>query len=193
METRFVGNGIMSVKEEGKVQPKSNLDFRLMSLTYKFRDLRLPRIDILKEVGIKAGFHVLDYGCGPGSYIVPLAELVGASGKIYALDVNTLAVRAVQKLASKKELTNVQTILSDCKTGLLPESLDVILLYDILHDLDKPGAVLAELHKVLRQKGILSVTDHHLKEDEIISRVTSRGLLKLSAKGKRTYSFSREE
>lgn len=32
-------------------KPKSNLDFKLMSLTYKFRDLRLPRMDILKEVG----------------------------------------------------------------------------------------------------------------------------------------------
>ncbi|MCK4241915.1 MAG: methyltransferase domain-containing protein, partial [Dehalococcoidia bacterium] len=61
-----------------------------MSLTYKFRDLRLPRMDILKEVGIEPGFHVLDYGCGPGSYTIPLAELVGESGKIYALDIHPL-------------------------------------------------------------------------------------------------------
>jgi hypothetical protein len=32
-----------------------------------------------------------------------------------------------------------------------------------------------------------------MKQDEVVSRVTSRGLFKLSAKGKRTYSFSREE
>ncbi len=187
-----MGNKTISAKGQ-YARPGPGLDFGLLSLTYKFRDLRLPRVNILKEVGIKPGFQVLDYGCGPGSYIVPLAALVGVSGKIYALDVNPLAIQAVQKLASKNKLANIQTILSDSKTGLLPESLDVILLYDILHDLDKPDAVLAELHRVLRQKGILSVTDHHLKEDEIISRVTSRGLLKLSAKDKRTYSFSREE
>jgi cyclopropane fatty-acyl-phospholipid synthase-like methyltransferase len=112
-------------KGDVRAKTKSNLDFRLMSLTYKFRDFLLPPMSILKEVGIESGFHVLDFGCGPGSY--------------------------------------------------------------------DPNGVLAELHIVLRPKGILSVTDHHMKQDEIVSRVTSRGLLKLSAKGKRTYSFSREE
>ena len=81
---------------EASVKPKPDLDFRIMSLTYKFRDFRLPRMDSLKEVGIRTGFHVLDYGCGPGSYIVPLVELVGESGKIHALDVHPLAIRAVQ-------------------------------------------------------------------------------------------------
>ena len=141
---------------EERIKPKSNLDFSLMSLTYKFRDFCLPRMDILKEVGIEAGFHVLDYGCGPGSYVIPLAELVGESGKIYALDVHPLAIRAVQRIASRKRLTNVQTILSDCETGLPLDSVDVVLLYDILHDLDDPKGVLAELHRVLKPKGILS-------------------------------------
>jgi ubiquinone/menaquinone biosynthesis C-methylase UbiE len=176
-----------------KARPGASLDFVLLSLTYRFRDLRLPRIDILKEVGIKPGFQVLDYGCGPGSYIMPLSELVGVSGEIYALDVNPLAVQTVQKLAARKGLANVHTILSDCKTGLLPDSLDVILLYDILHDLDEPDRVLAELHRVLRPRGILSVTDHHLKEAEIVSRVTGKRLFELAAKNKRTYSFSKEK
>ena len=183
----------MLTQQEARAKPKSNLDFRLMSLTYKFRDFRLPRMNILKEVGIRPGFHVLDYGCGPGSYIMPLAELVGESGRIYALDVRPLAIQAVQKIATKYRLTNVQTILSDCQTGLKPTSVDVVLLYDILHDLDDPNGVLEELHRVLKSKGILSVTDHHMKQDEIVSRVTSKELFELSAKGRRTYSFSREE
>jgi ubiquinone/menaquinone biosynthesis C-methylase UbiE len=178
---------------EAKAKPKSNLDFSLMSLTYKFRDFLLPRMNILKEAGIEAGFHVLDYGCGPGSYIVPLAELVGKSGKIYALDVHPLAIQAVQRLASRNRLENIQTILSDRKTELPPNSVDLVLLYDIIHDLDSASGVLAELHRILKPKGVLSLSDHHLKEGEIISQVTSGGLFKLSAKGKRTYSFLREE
>jgi trans-aconitate methyltransferase len=46
---------------------ESNLGFRLMALSFKFHDFFRPRIDILKEVGIKPGYHVLDYGCGSGS------------------------------------------------------------------------------------------------------------------------------
>jgi ubiquinone/menaquinone biosynthesis C-methylase UbiE len=187
-----MGNKKISAKEQN-AKPGTGLDFGLMSLTYKFRDFLQPRINILKEVNIKSGFHVLDYGCGPGSYIVPLAELVGASGRIYALDINPLAIQSVLRLASKKGLTNVQTILSDCKTGLASGSVDVVLLYDILHDLDEPTRVLEEMRRILKQKGILSVTDHHLKEDEIISRVRTNGPFKISTKGNRTFSFSKEE
>jgi ubiquinone/menaquinone biosynthesis C-methylase UbiE len=183
----------MPAQEEARVKPKSNLDFRLMSLTYNLRDFIKPRMRVLEETGIKRGFHVLDYGCGPGSYIAPLAELVGKSGKIYALDVHPLAVRTVQRLASRKGLDNVETILSNCKTGLPSDSLDIVILYDILHDLDNTDGVLMELHRVLKPEGILSLSDHHLKEAEIVSQITAGGLFKLSAKGKRTYSFSRKE
>lgn len=170
-------------------RPQSNLDFSLMSFSYKFRDFLLPRKKILEEVGIKPGFRVLDYGCGPGSYIIPLAELVGKSGKIYALDIHPLAIRMVQNIASKRKLANVETIYSNCKTGLPDNSVDVVLLYDTFHGLSDPDGVLEELHRVLKPDGILSLSDHHMKEDEIASRVTNKGLFKLSSRGKRTHSF----
>jgi ubiquinone/menaquinone biosynthesis C-methylase UbiE len=152
-------------------KPQSNFDFKLMSLTFKFRDIFSPRINILKEVGIKSGFHVLDYGCGPGGYIAPLAKMVGKSGKIYALDSNQLAIKNVKNMIIKKHLSNVETIHSDCKTGLPDNGLDVILLYDTFHDLKHPHDVLKELHRILKTHGILSVTDHHLKETELVTCV----------------------
>jgi len=174
-------------------KPMSNFHFKFMSFGYKFRDFFLPRMNILKEAGIKPGFHVLDYGCGPGSYIITAAELVGKSGKIYALDVHPLAIQRVQNIASKKQLSNVKTIFSDCKTGLSDNSVDVVLLYDAFHDLSEPKRVLEELHRVLKPNGILSFSDHHMKEDEIVSKVINEDLFRLSRRGKRTYSFSKEE
>ena len=170
-------------------KPMSNFDFKFMSVGYKFRDFFLPRKNILKEVGIKPGFQVLDYGCGPGGYIVPLAKLVGESGKVYALDIHPLAVQKVQDIASKKQLINVETILSDCKTGLPDKSLDAVLLYDVFHELSDPDGVLQELHRVLKPDGILSLSDHHMKENEIVAAVTNSGLFRLSRKGQRTYTF----
>ena len=170
-------------------KPKSYLDFRSMSLMYKFRNFFIPRKKILKEVEIKPGFHVLDYGCGPGSYIVPLAKLVGNTGKIYALDIHPLAIQRVQNIASKKGLTNLEAIYSDCKTGLPDNSVDAVLLYDIFHDLDAPNEVLRELHRVLKPNGILSFSDHHMKGNEIVSKISNGGLFRLLRKGKRTYGF----
>ncbi len=174
-------------------KPMPNSHFRWMSLEFKLRDLFSPRKSILKEVGIKPGFHVLDYGCGPGSYIIPLAELVGKSGKIYALDIHPLAIQKVQGIASKKHLTNVKTIHSDCETGLPEGSVDVVLLYDTFHDLSDPDGVLEELHRVLKPNGILSLSDHHMKTSEIIPKLTKGGLFRLSREGKRTCSFLKEE
>ena len=56
--------------------------------------------------------------------------------------------------------------------------------------LSEPDAILAELHRVLKLDGTLSFSDHHMGEDEILSRVTVGGLFRLSKKGKKTYSFS---
>ena len=174
-------------------KPMSNFDFKFMSCGYKFRDLFLPRLNILKEVGIKPGFHVLDFGCGPGSYIMPLAELVGESGKIYALDIHPLAIQRVQDIASKKQLTNVETILSDCQTGLPDNSLDVVLLYDIFHHLSDSDVVLKELHRVLKPDGILSFGDHHMKEKEIVTEAINDRLFRLLRKGQRTYTFLKKQ
>jgi len=170
----------------------SKFDFQFMSVGYKFRDLRLPRINILKEVGIKPGFSVLDFGCGPGSYITPLAELVGESGKIYALDIHPLAIQRVKNIASKKRLANLETILSDCQTGLPDNTLDAVLLYDAFHHLSDSNGVLQELHRVLKPDGILSFGDHHMKENEIVAGLTNGGLFRLLRKGQRTYTFLKE-
>jgi ubiquinone/menaquinone biosynthesis C-methylase UbiE len=170
-------------------KPMSDSHFRFMSFGYRFRDLSLPRRKVLEEVDIKPGFHILDYGCGPGSYSLAAAELVGGWGKIYALDIHSLAVQMVRDKASQKGLTNVETIHSDCDTGLPAESLDVVLLYDTFHGLSRPNEVLEELHRVLKPGGVLSFNDHHMKEDEIVTRVTEKGLFRLSERAKRVYNF----
>lgn len=171
--------------------PTSDLHFRFMSFGFKIRDLFLPRKDILSEIGIKPGFHILDYGCGLGSYSIPAADMVGSSGKVYALDIHPLAIRRVRDIASKRRLTNIETICSTCATGLPNDSVDVVLLYDTFHCLSEPDEVLKELYRVLKRNGILSFSDHHLREEEIVPKVTNSSLFKLLKKGKRTYSLSK--
>jgi len=128
-------------------KPAGNFDFRLMAFWFIFRDMFLPRENVLLEVGIKPGFCILDYGCGPGSYTIIAAKLAGERGKVYALDIHPLAIQMVKNMSEKKKLTNVGTILSDCATGLPDQSVEVALLYDTFHGLSKPDEVLAELHR----------------------------------------------
>ena len=131
--------------------------------------------------------RVLDYGCGPGSYSIAAAEIVGASGKVYALDIHPLAAQQVRKKASKKGLKNIQTIRSDSTTGLANNSVDVVLLYYVFHDLDNPERVLKEIHRVLKPNGLLSFADFRAN----ISKIFDTGLFTLVSKNKKTYSFEK--
>jgi len=93
-------------------KPISNFDFRFMSFGYKFRDFFNPPKSVLKEIDIKPGYYVLDYGCGPGSYSIAAAKMVGKSGKVYALDIHPFAIKQVNSITLGKKLENIETISS---------------------------------------------------------------------------------
>jgi ubiquinone/menaquinone biosynthesis C-methylase UbiE len=99
----------------------------------------------------------------------------------------------VKERAEKGRLSNIETIQSDCATGLEADSIDVALLYDVLHGLDRSDAVLRELHRVLKPSGILSVNDHHYGKEELVSEITAEGLFVLVNKGRKTCNFSRSK
>jgi ubiquinone/menaquinone biosynthesis C-methylase UbiE len=171
-------------------QPIANIQFHSMALMFKVRDTLRPRQPILQEARICRGDTVLDFGCGPGSYSLLAAQLVGPKGRVYALDIQPLAIETVAHTALQRGLINLYTIQSDCRTGLLPATVDVVLLYDIFHMLKQPQAVLKELQRVLKPGGRLSVNDHHLQETQIVDGITQSGLFHLAEKGHSTYSFT---
>ena len=167
----------------------NDFGYSMMSWMFAVRDFFMPRRKILAEVGIESGFKVLDFGCGPGAYVPDISEMVGTSGKVYALDMRPMAMQMVNKLAKKRGLSNLETIQSDCATGLEDHCLDVVLLYDTFHDLLEPRKVLEELHRVLKPGGKLSFSDHHLSHDDIMTGVTGSGLFTFVEKGNKTYTF----
>jgi ubiquinone/menaquinone biosynthesis C-methylase UbiE len=174
-------------------RPMSNIGFKLMSLMFKVRDRLRPRLDVLKEAGIESGFSVLDFGCGPGGYLMPLEELVGPSGKIHALDIHPLAIHEIKKKTIRYGIENIVTIESDCSTGLPDNCVDTVLLYDVFHGLTRPDDILQELHRILKPGGTLSFSDHHMKEEEVLTRLTGAGMFRFVRKGKKTYSFAKAD
>ncbi len=170
-------------------EPMTEKHFRMFALYSAIRDFFNPPRNWVAEAGAKPGDVVLDFGCGRGGFTVAAAKAVGPEGKVYALDLNPFAVASVQKKARRKGLTRVETIQSDGPTGLGDESVNVVLVYDVFHELDDADAVLRELHRVMRAGGTLSFSDHHLEEEEAISRLAVGGLFEFSKKHKNTYAF----
>jgi ubiquinone/menaquinone biosynthesis C-methylase UbiE len=170
----------------------SNLGFNLMqNIGMPIRNLFMPPAKMLAEVSINPGDKVLDYGCGPGTFSILAAELVGPSGMVYALDVHPLAIQSVEQKARKRRLANIKTILSSCDSSLAENYLDLVIFFDVFHDLDNRQEVLVELHRILKSDATLCFSDHHLKEEVILKSLTEKGWFELKSKGKRTFSFGK--
>lgn len=175
----------------GHKKSQFNLDFKIMSFFFKIRDFFKSPMKKVGKVGIKLGDFVLDYGCGPGSYSIAAAKVVGPTGKIYAADLHPSAIIEVNKIAQKKGFSNIETIQTDCKTNLENNSIDVIICFDVLHDIEDKNCILKEFYRILKNESILSFDDHHMKEKEIIEKLTSTDLFKLAEKKEYQYNFTK--
>ena len=178
LPARDVGGKRMVRQEE--FEPKSNLHFRLMTLAFKFRDLLRPPQRLLKKARLEKGMSVVDYGCGPGSFTIPAAEMVGPEGKVFAVDIHPLALRSVKNRASRKELENVETILvKGYDTGIKGTSIDRVLLIDTFAQIKDRQALLRELHRVLKGDGFLLLAREHMGVSQQKEIVINSGLFNM--------------
>jgi ubiquinone/menaquinone biosynthesis C-methylase UbiE len=171
----------------------SNLGFRGLALVLRQREKRRDLRALLVEAGLSQGQVVLDYGCGIGSYALPAARIVGPGGMVHALDIHPLAVKAVERRATEEGLVNLSTIQSDLVTGLPENSVDTILLFDVLHHVTDREALLRELHRVLRGDGQLLVIPDHMDEETFQRTMTSGGLFAFRTRHGRVSAFGRCE
>ena len=177
----------------GKDEAMPSIGFWVMSKILKLRE---PFRDIegrLKMSGIEKGQTVLDYGCGIGSFTIPASEIVGNDGVAYALDIQPLFIRAIERKAKERGISNVKTILSGGDTGLPDESVDVALLYDAFHMIKEKEKLLKELHRVLKPRGILSIDAEHMKLGEFLSILTKANLFSLIEQRGRLFKFRKEQ
>jgi len=125
---------------------------------------------------VKEGQSFLDYGCGTGWFTIPAARIVGMRGKVYALDCFLHQLKIVEERSRKEGLTNIETILSNNRTGLPDESIDIVWMCDVFHEVEQRRAVLEELHRVLKREGVLAIYDG--MRDRVLSYTT--GLFSLT-------------
>ena len=169
----------------------SNLGFRGLAFLLRLRERSGSPRKQIEALGLRRGQVVLDYGCGIGSYTLPAARMVGEVGTVHALDIHPLAVETVRKRSVQENLPNVQTILSGLETGLADESVDVVLLYDVFHQVDDRGALLRELHRILKAGGLLSVIPDHMGEAELLEAVPAGQLFSLQPRHTQSFEFGK--
>lgn len=130
---------------------------RAMESRLRHRFLSSERI--LADSSLRPGQTVLEVGCGTGFFTIPAARLIGAQGRLVAMDILAESVDLVAGKARAAGLQNVQVIKGDAlNTRLESGTFDVVILYGLIPAPMLPlSPLLAEMHRVLRPEGILTV------------------------------------
>ncbi|NSW91714.1 MAG: methyltransferase domain-containing protein [Firmicutes bacterium] len=160
-----------------KGRRESNFAYNLMVLTYKIQDLLFKPDNILDEFGIEKGFTVVDFGCGPGRYIKQASMLVGETGKVFAIDINEIAIKHVEKCIAKFNLHNVIPVLyKDNCSEIASESVDVVYALDMFHQVDNPKEFLGQLYGIIKNNGWFILEDGHQSREVTRSKVRQSDL-----------------
>lgn len=123
--------------------------------------------EFLRDIGIKNGQVVFDFGCNRGHYTIPAAKVVGKQGKVYAFDKDKDALSELEETVRKFKLKNIELINGDTKIPLGDNFVDVALCYDVIHygNWKERKVIYNELYRILTKEGIFSVYPKHHKED----------------------------
>lgn len=136
---------------------------------------------ILDRVGIRPGERVLELGPGPGAFTVDAARRVRPEGRLIAVDVQPGMIARVEERVARAGLTNVEAhVASACRLPLEDASVDRVFLITVLPEIPDQAAALAELRRVLKVGGVLSITEEFLDPDypffgETVRRVEGAG------------------
>jgi ubiquinone/menaquinone biosynthesis C-methylase UbiE len=130
---------------------------------------------VLDRVGIRPGEHVLELGPGPGIFTVEAARRVGPEGRLVAVDIQPEMIAQVEKRVREAGLANVETQVSDAyHLPLNDESVDRAFLVTVLPEILDRQRALAELRRVLKPDGALSITEEFLDPDYPLAQTTIR-------------------
>jgi ubiquinone/menaquinone biosynthesis C-methylase UbiE len=137
-------------------------------LTREERNREEDTQSLLKALKVKPGQTVCDMGCGNGYYTLELARLVGARGKVLAVDIQPEMLSLLNQRAAKAGIDHIEPILGTLIDPKLPaESLDLILLVDVYHEFSHPEHMLRAMRKSLKPNGRLVLVEFRLEDPEV--------------------------
>ncbi|MGH2447273.1 MAG: class I SAM-dependent methyltransferase [Chloroflexota bacterium] len=121
----------------------------------------------LRAIHPTAGETALDVGAGTGFWTVPLAELVGPTGRVIAADIEPVMLADLRELIAARNLSNVEVLQTGEADLPLPDGVvDLAVMGYVLHEPPDASAFLHEVARVLRPRGRVLVIEWHKKDTE---------------------------
>ncbi|HET7159109.1 MAG TPA: class I SAM-dependent methyltransferase [Burkholderiales bacterium] len=104
---------------------------------------------------------VVDIGAGTGYFAARLAHML-SKGRVYAVDTEPAMVKHLTERAKREGLTNLIAIAGRSDEVKLPQKVDLALLVDVYHHIDKREAYFRNLADTLKPNARLAIIDFRM-------------------------------
>jgi len=103
----------------------------------------------LAKLGLTDGMKVVDLGAGSGFYSLEAAKIVGASGRIYAVDVQKELLERLRSIGATQGIRNIEVVWGNAEkiggTKLREGIADRVIASNILFQIEKPDDFCLEI------------------------------------------------
>ena len=176
--------------------------------TWPQRDTWQHPAEVMDALHVASGAAVADVGAGEGYFTDRMARRVGTSGKVYAVDIDSGALRSLRELKSREHLPQVEVVEGAADDPhLSPNSLDSVLIVNAYHEFRQHDAMLHAIARALKPGGYLGIIEkadqpgekresyerrHHLPEQFVREDLVRDGFEQVEKKPDFHPSASRE-
>ena len=111
---------------------------------------------LFDQIGVQAGWHCLDVGCGAMGVLGALSQRVGRNGRVVGLEMADDLYAAAQQYVADEKLTNVALHQGDAhQSGLVSDTFDLVHERFVLPHVPNPAALLQEMIRLAKSGGIV--------------------------------------
>ncbi len=114
--------------------------------------------EVLDALQLQRTDKVADIGAGTGYFSVRLAKRL-REGKVFAVDVEPNMLRYLGERAHREHLSLLVPVRATADRPNLPEPVDLVLIVDTYHHIEKRISYFAKLRESLRPNGRLAIVD----------------------------------
>jgi len=123
---------------------------------------------VLDVAGVRAGARVCDFGAGSGYFTVHLARRVGPTGRVFAVDLQPEMLTLLRQKLTREGLSNVTPVLAKASEPSLPAaSVDLVLMVDVYHELERPDLTMAQLRAALAPGGRVVWVEYRAEDPNV--------------------------
>ena len=122
---------------------------------------------LIQNMGIKSNDTIADIGAGSGYHVFRIAPIAN-KGMVYAVDIQTEMLMAIENIKETSKIKNIKTILSSEQSVYLAEnSVDKILMVDVYHEFSFPIEMITSIKSALKPKGELFLVEYRAEDPNV--------------------------